>query len=235
MRNDFLIFGSVNSADYNVGIYGDKLFNAPEREYTKYTVPGHDGDLVIDNNRYKNKNVVYHSYIAKDFPANMDAFRNALMSQTGYQRLEDTIRPYEFRLGIVKPFDVEMVGVLKGGTFDLTFECKPQRFLKDGEKVLEYTANGTILNRTQCNAKPLIRIYGSSSGTVGIGAETITISSISTYVDIDCEIMDAFKGYTNCNGNVSFTDDIILKPGKNGVTMTGGITKVEIKPRWYIL
>lgn len=235
MRNDFLTFGKVNSSDYSVGLRGNHLFDAPQRDYKSYSIPGRNGDLTIDNHRYKNTEVVYEAYIAKDFARNMDAFRNAIMSQIGYQRLEDTIHPEEFRMGIIAPFEVDMKGVMKGGEFNLKFNCKPQRYLKSGEKTISYTANGSILNRTLFSSKPYLRIYGTGAGTVGIGTETITISAISTYVDIDCEIMDAFKGNTNCNGYVSFTDDISLHPGANGITMTGNITKVEVTPRWYIL
>ena len=121
------------------------------------------------------------------------------------------------------------------GMFTLEFDCKPQRFLKSGEEPVEFTANGILYNRTMQNAKPLLRVYGTGAGTVGIGSETITISAISTYVDIDCEIMDAYKGAVNCNGNVSFTDDIVLGPGENNISKSGNISKVVITPRWWII
>lgn len=235
MRDDYLIFGEVNSQDYHVGIYGNQLFNAPEREYEKITIPGRDGELLIDQNRYKNKTVPYDAYIVKNFASNIEGFISAMVSQHGYQRLEDTIRPDEYRLAKINPFEVDVKGVLKGGVFTMEFDCKPQHFLKSGEVEITLTADGTILNATQFDAKPLLRIYGSGEGTVGIGSETITISTIDEYVDIDCEIMDAYKGSTNCNSNVSFTDNIVLSAGSNGITITGDISSVAITPRWYIL
>ena len=128
-----------------------------------------------------------------------------------------------------------MAGVMKGGEFNIEFDCKPQRFLKSGEHTISYTANGSIRNNTNRQAKPFLRVYGTGAGTVGIGSETITISAISSYVDIDCEIMDAFKGATNCNGNVSFSNDIIIQSGDVGITMTGNITKVDVTPRWWVV
>lgn len=235
MRDDFFMFGEISSKDYGVGIRGNHLFDAPERDYTSYQVPGKNGDLVIDNNRYKNKPLVYEAYIVRDFPTNVDGLRNALLAQKGYHKIEDTIHPKEFRMGIIKPFEIEMAGIMKGGEFNITFDCKPQRFLKSGEQVISYIANGAIMNNTRFPAKPFLRIYGTGAGTVGIGSETITISSISDYVDIDCEIMDAFKGATNCNGNVSFTNDIVIQSGEVGITMTGNITKIDVTPRWWIV
>lgn len=233
MRNDFFIFGDVDSRKYQIGIYGNQLFDPPEREYEEVVIPGRNGSLYIDKKRYKNKVIPYDAYIVKGFEINVDAFRNDLLSQIGYQRLEDTVRPDEFRLAKALPFEVDMKGVLKAGTFTIKFDAKPQRFLKSGEYPVEYTANGIIYNPTRFVSKPFLRVYGSNSGTVGIGSQTITISSISTYVDIDCDVMNAFKGATNCNGNVSFTGDIELPSGRSGIAFTGGITKVIITPRWF--
>ena len=84
-------------------------------------------------------------------------------------------------------------------------------------------------------ALPLIRVYG--TGALAIGNVTITINSASGYTDIDCDLMDAFKGSTNCNGNITLTSGefFYLDPGENGISFGSGITKVIVKPRWWIL
>ena len=233
----FFTFRPIKSIDYGVWISGEGTFNRPKRAYTEKTIPGRNGTLLIDEGRFLNVDLVYPAIITDDMPNKIDAFLNDLASMTGYQRLEDTYHPYEFRMaqftGEVK---VETEGYMnRHGSFSISFNTMPQRYLKSGEKAISFTSNGKIMNRTQMPSKPYLRIFGSAAGTVGIGSETITISSISTYVDIDCEIMDAFKGSTNCNGNVSFTGPITIPAGEHGITKSGGITKVEVTPRWYIL
>lgn len=233
----FFTFGAVKSIDYGVLISGEGTFNRPKRDYDEETVPGRNGTLLIDRGRFQNIAIEYPACIADDMPGRIDAFLNDLAALTGYQRLEDTYHPYEYRLaqftGEVK---VKTEGYMnRHGKFDIKFNAMPQRYLKSGEKAIAYTANGTILNRTTMPSKPYLRIFGTGAGTVGIASETITISSISTYVDIDCDIMDAFKGSTNCNGNVSFTGPITIPAGAHGITMTGNITKVEVTPRWYLI
>lgn len=91
----------------------------------------------------------------------------------------------------------------------------------------------TIENPTLFDAKPLLRVYG--SGTVGIGEYTFTISEADEYTDIDCEMMDCFKGAVNKNPYVTFSnyEFPVLVPGVNKITMGAGITKIEITPRWY--
>lgn len=91
----------------------------------------------------------------------------------------------------------------------------------------------SIENPTLFDAKPLLRVYG--SGTVGIGEYTFTISEADEYTDIDCEMMDCFKGAVNKNPYVTFSnyEFPVLVPGVNKITMGAGITKIEITPRWY--
>lgn len=235
LRNDYLVFGNANTRDYGVGIYGDKLADPPERDYEYVEIPGKNGDLIIDKGRYKNKFISYKAYIIDKYAVNIMGLRNALLTQKGYQKLDDTVNPDEFRMGQVIPFEIDEVGVLKAGEFTIQFNCKPQRYLKSGEAPITFSAAGSIFNQTSEASKPFLRVYGSGAGTVGIGSETITISAINSYVDIDCEIMNAFKGATNCNKDVSFTNDIVLNPGLNGITITGNITSVEITPRWFII
>lgn len=234
MRDDYLIFGDVNTRDYSVGIYGNQLASAPERDRKFVSVPGKNGDVEIDNGRYKNITVSYKAYIVRNYEANIRTLRNALLSQRGYQRLEDTINPDEFRLGVAIPFDVKEAGVLKAGEFTMQFNCKPQRYLKAGDQPIEITAATTLYNEYQETALPLIRAYG--TGTFTIGADTVTITSASGYTDIDCELMEAYKDTMahNCNGNISLTQFPKLVHGSNAISFTG-ITRLIITPRYWIL
>lgn len=235
MRKDFFTYGTVNSADYGVGIWGDQLFEPPARAVNRYEVPGRNGDLTIDGGRFENVEVKYKAYIVKDFVDNMNTFRNAMMALRGYQRLEDTVNPDEFRMAQALPFEIDMAGVLKGAEFELSFNCKPQRFLKDGEAVIPLTRAGAVYNRTLFDAKPLLRIYGSGAGRVGVGSQTIALTAINQFVDIDCELMDAVKNGVSQNANVSFTGDIVLAPGTNNINFSGGVTRVNVTPRWFII
>ena len=234
---NFLTFADKSTNDFGIWISGEGTYDAPERNVQEQEVAGRNGSLLFDMGNYKNITVKYPAAIKRDMPSRFRDFINYAGSQIGYQRLEDTYHPYEFRMArFISKMSVETSGYMnRTGMFTLEFDCKPQRFLKSGEEPVEFTANGILYNRTMQNAKPLLRVYGTGAGTVGIGSETITISAISSYVDIDCEIMDAYKGAVNCNGNVSFTDDIVLGSGENNISKSGNISKVVITPRWWII
>lgn len=232
----YLTFAGRSTHDFGIWISGESTFSAPERNVESQEVAGRNGSLLFDKGNFKNMTVKYPAFIKEGMPNKIRDFLNFAGSQIGYQRLEDTYHPYEYRMGRFKPnMTIDSSGYMnRSGKFTLEFDCKPQRFLKSGEEITTLEADGVILNRTLQNAKPLLRVYG-TAGAIEIGAETIEISAIDDYVDIDCEIMDAYKGAVNCNGNVSFTDDIVLSPGDNNISLSGGITKIEITPRWFII
>lgn len=232
----FLTYAGRSTKEFGIFISGEGTFSSPERNTSSQEVPGRNGALLFDMGNYKNMPVKYPAFIIKGLPTRIRDFLNFAGAQIGYQRLEDTYHPYEFRMAKFKTNpSIDTAGYMnRSGKFTLEFDCKPQRFLKSGEEITTLEADGVILNRTLQNAKPLLRVYG-TAGAIEIGAETIEISAIDDYVDIDCEIMDAYKGAVNCNGNVSFTDDIVLSPGDNNISLSGDITKIEITPRWFII
>lgn len=232
----FLTYAGRSTKEFGIFISGEGTFSSPERNTSSQEVPGRNGAILFDMGNYKNMPLKYPAFIIKGLPTRIRDFLNFAGAQIGYQRLEDTYHPYEFRMAKFKTNpSIDTAGYMnRSGKFTLEFDCKPQRFLKSGEEITTLEADGVILNRTLQNAKPLLRVYG-TAGTIEIGAETIEISTIDDYVDIDCEIMDAYKGAVNCNGNVSFTDDIVLSPGDNNISLSGGITKIEITPRWFII
>ena len=97
----------------------------------------------------------------------------------------------------------------------------------------EVTGSNTLVNPTPFPSKPLIRLYG--EGTVDINGITITVSDCTTYVDIDCEMMDCYEGSTNRNNDVAFSthDFPELAPGDNTFTIVSGVGGIVVKPRWW--
>lgn len=231
----YMVFDGVSSADYGIYVASVEGLNAPKRSLEEVTVPGRNGSLTYDNGSYDDISLSYVFYTKKHVTENVRDFRNFILSAAGKKRLEDTLHPEEYRMG--RPEEgLEMdTSDRKGGSFTMSFKCSPQRFLKTGEHKKTFTASGTIYNPTQMEAKPLIRVYGSGELTVGDRLVTIADHSYD-YIDIDCMICDCYFGSTNANGSVTISTDYpVLEPGKNGITLGTGITKVEITPRWWQL
>ena len=100
-----------------------------------------------------------------------------------------------------------------------------------GDMTITVTEPSLLVNPTLFESKPLLRIYG--TGTVNINDQYITISAHSfPYIDIDCELMDAYYGSSNANSYVTFStnDYITLRSGNNYIAYGN---QIEVTPRWY--
>lgn len=239
---EYFVFGDVDSRDYNVWVYPSEIDSAPQREYTEIVIAGRNGTLTIDNGRYENIDHVYSGVIFEETAEDdLKAFRNALTSQMEYKRLEDSINTDEFYearfMEELKPVLTENRDAVK---FEIKFNRKPQRFLKSGETTYTYTANGSITNPTQFEAKPLIKVTG--YGTLGVGDRSVIITGTAGQVIyIDCEIMEAWSMSGSAiiprNDYVQYVGNKfpVLASGVNGISMSGNITRVEVTPRWWRL
>lgn len=236
--NYFTINGKP-CTDFGVQVSVGGALNSPSRDVTYHQIPGRNGDLIEDNGRFNNLTYTYRCILrgesSRDFREKFAGFRKWIGSMVGYNRIEDTYSPDEFRLGVVSTaLSPEMVGSgVVAADFDVTINAKPQRFLKSGENAIT-VENGATLYNDGYAALPLITVYGSGAGVLNVGNYSISVSAIDEYVTLDCEAQDAYKGATNKNSTVSTTFPV-LEPGDNAITFSGGITSVSIIPRWWRL
>lgn len=156
-----LIFGGVDSSEYGIYLSGEGVYNAPERAVEVVDVPGRNGSVLIDQGHWNNIEVVYKAGVfganQENFSEKLSAFRNAILSQTGYQRLNDTYHPEEFRMGAyVSGLEVSPASYNRHGEFELIFNCKPQRWLVDGDLPIPLDSGDVLQNPTLFESSPLL-------------------------------------------------------------------------------
>lgn len=129
--------------------------------------------------------------------------------------------------------------LLRFRTADVVFRVQPYKYSSnDLYRAFDITDQTSIniYNNGNVTSKPTIKITG--SGTIELKLEGITIFQYTfpaddTYVTIDSDKQDAYVGNTLKNRSMN-GDFPILKKGKNTITWTGTITKIEISnfSRW---
>lgn len=194
-----LTFGDVNSADYGIYITGEAVYNAPARMIEMISVPGRNGDLILDSGAFENIEVTYPAGTfgrdQENFSEIISDFRNALKSKKGYQRITDTYNRNEFRLGaFVDAVEVEPVNSGESGKFNLVFNCKPQRFLTSGETAVAVTDGDTIANPTLFDADPLLLIEGYGRFSVNGYPIQIENDPIGKMLAVDAYMGDIGRG-----------------------------------------
>ena len=233
-----VVFNGISSQDLHIQVQTEPSYDFPEKDYDVTHVPGRNGDIVIDQGSWQN--------VSRKYNLAMDAGKISytevasklvqwLHSASGYARLEDSYEPDFYRMAMYKDSGSISNIFNKAGQIDVEFTCKPQRYFKSGEAADIFVASSEYRNPTDFPAKPLVKIHGSGSGVVGIGTYTVTINDIIDGMIVDSEQQDTYKGQMNCNSKVSITEYPKLVSGNNVISISGGVTSIEIIPRWWTL
>lgn len=234
---------------YGVYTSGQGVFASPERDYVFYDVKGRNGDLVSLKTKLKNMTVSYKCGIVSSFDANLADLRAFLLTRIGYVKIKDDYHPTEFRLGVFTgPLEPSVNETNDAGEFLLTFNCRPQRFLDSGDPYTVITSSPTpIVNPTAFDATPFLRINGYGwvrFGVIGGRVWTLNIDQAhpGTYIDIDCETMQAYNGsgnmlpYVSCSsGDVRNVADfpVLTAEKQTDISFPTTITAVRVRPRWW--
>ncbi len=232
----YFYYGGVSSADFNTYILRAPQFDSPKRDTEQIRVPGKNGTLTLDNERFENKEHKIEVYTEGDIQANMESLRAWLTESSAYMELKDTYNPDIYYMARFTDEIKEDKSDHNGVTYTLRFDRMPQRFLESGRIPITVTENRIIRNKTRFEAKPLIRAYGTGSFT--ISDVTISITSADDYTDIDCGLEEAYKDTLQDSKNdcITLTSGRfpVFKKGDNNIRLLG-ISRLEITPRWWTI
>ena len=73
-----IIIAGRDLADFGVYISGNGTYNAPARDVKSVAIPGRNGELTLDNGRFKNVTVKYPAFIVEDFGRNVSVVGTSL-------------------------------------------------------------------------------------------------------------------------------------------------------------
>lgn len=234
-----MLFNGISSAELGIQVEHPPAYEYPEKDVDIIHVPGRNGDIIVDKGSFQNVDRTYQLAVGPDevdYTVLANRLSEWLHSAVGYARLEDTYEPEYFRLALYQE-KAKITNILqRAGRVTVTFLCKPQRYLKTGEQSIHFSSRGTLHNPTKFASAPRITVKGTGDGILGIGGYTVGISPIDGEIVLDSEIQDAYRGTVNCNAAITLSDGFPkLQSGENEISFSGGITSVEVIPRWWTL
>lgn len=247
-----LIFNGVSTEDLGVVIQTPPTYEFASRDYEVIHIQGKSGDIVIDNKSYQNTKRTY--YLAKafrdktKFVENVNALVTWLTSASGYARLEDSYEPDYFRMALFRDEGSLTNLYDKATAITITFECKPQRYLKKGEIPINISKIDTyvrIINTTAYTALPEISMDGDNLTIEFISGKdktqpnntSILSSTYNQMCIIDSELEDCYTETNYINDKITLTNGFPkLYPGVNWIKISGtALRSFAIKPRWWQL
>lgn len=235
MSERVLIFGG-ETVPAHIG-FTPHIIRAP-RKMSATPIQGSNTEVVDMQNAWECYDQPYSLYVGDGSDDCVQSLLDnvaKVLYKNGWQTLVDGYEPNIFRLAYYKGgFDAES-RYTRLGKFDITFRCRPERFLNSGATPVAVLTGDVLKNPTTYVAKPLINITGSGSGTLTVGGKTMSFTGITDYLNIDCEKQDVYRlPSENMNSHAS-GEFPVLNAGNNTVTFTGGILTVTITPRYYVI
>lgn len=224
---------SSDSLDIRVEKYPD--YSTSKRQIEQISVPGRNGDLLLDMGSYSNFERSYDVYFnAKAYGFHDTAWKFAgwMLSARGYNRLEDSYDPDVFLMATVANQDVLRNWMNYMGRTTVTFNCKPQRWLKTGENVINLT-DGDDVQNDYMPCYPIFSIVG--NGTLSVNGNEVVISqNLNKVLTLDCETQNAYTNDENRNKDIRIVGEFpFLDSGLNHITFTNA--SVSMIPRYWRL
>jgi phage-related protein len=200
---------------FGMNVLGRGTYGAPARDIEQVHVPGRNGDLLFDNGGFLNQTVTYpECSILENFPYYGAQLRNFLLSSPGYHELRDTYDPRFYRLAEFRgPFepDVHTARNNDSAVFDLSFNCKPFRYLRDPRSW------GFVLYASTSVRDSYISVPASVDGSYNLRFENAGTSAVNISVikvdksnrETTLVTMSVAGGATETAEITAGTDDII--------------------------
>jgi phage-related protein len=237
MLNETFFINGIDAR--SVGIYLERpiSFEEPTPDVETEPVAGRNGDLLFYSGTYLNRSASANCFALKENVLSIiGSINKFLIANKGYQKLSTSDDSEHYWMARVVNGASISQRMRTLNPFSIEFDCKPQRFLLTGEESIEFTEDGTIINRYGFPAAPIIRVNGSGSGVLNIGSFRVNILNLDEKgIVLDSDTMNAYNNDGNKNMSINTDEFPLLVDGENSVSFTGGIDSVEIVPRWWEL
>ena len=230
MEKNYIIWNGFNTSENNILIEQLEVPSKPEERKELITIDGRNGYLTRDYDCFSpiSYEVQLNLYNREQVDVVKKIFRGS--GDLVLSRCPDVT----YKATIVNSIDFERI-MYERRTCVVTFELQPLAYInrKITFTIME-TGKQEIINQYNAKAYPYMKIYGSGSGNLYFNNEIITFTNIDEYVELDSELEECYKDTSNCNkymiGNFP-----VFNEGTNEVDYDGGITYIEITPRWRTL
>ncbi|MBP5311904.1 MAG: hypothetical protein J6112_03620 [Clostridia bacterium] len=230
----------------------------PARKYDRYSVPGRSGDIYIPQDAFDNYTQVYDLFLYTDEKGSelnelCEKIAAWLYTPNGYAELVDDHEDgYLRKAFFTGPFTVENDLTIFGRT-TITFNCRPERFLKAGNDSIPGDEWLSLTNPTRQIARPVldIEIPVSFSGIkIQTLYDTVTKTWIytkqigATHLTVDSDARAWMTEVPYAGKNVTLNGEMpLLREGETLVNVIGldasnnELTMPDwtITPRWWTL
>ena len=229
-------FAGVESPDMGVRLARLPAIPSAEARGTAVKIPGRDGALWLPEDAFGEVELRLELELGPE--AELEAVA-AWLAGSGELTLSN-MEEYCWRARVSKGIEWAP-GFYAGGRYrgTVAFACDPFRYLPGGGPKKTLSSAGLFSGRGTWPARPAITVYGQGDVSLMVNDVTVLLDGVDGHVTLDCEAMMAFVDGDNVSVRVTLVADgdewPSLKPagaGKNRVSWSGDVDRVEIIPNW---
>lgn len=204
-------------------------------------IPGKNGDIVIDNERYKSvafspKFIMWKKSNFMSFEEQQNALTDLMTGAYGYSEM--TIlgnSNYTYMARVVDEVRITLDDEVSAEV-EINFSLKPIKYVTSGLDTVNLV-NGAILdNIGKVSSNPMIVLTGTGNVTLTLGSRPIVFENITDGVVVDFE----HKTVTNLDKNSSKWETLYTWPlpsipvGSNKISWDNSSFKISMIPRWGV-
>lgn len=235
MKN-YIIYNGIHSFE-EMNVLVDALSIPSINEVIEnIDVEGRNGSLTIRHGNYLDRVIPFKITLVRHLNEPIEAFIDRADTVLNWLELEDSnelityLRPS--KKYIVKAINKSDIEIENSRIINIEgeFICDPFMYdINERTVILTKASNlyyqGTIPG--ECN----IKIYGSGNIQLTINDDTVQINNISQYVELDSKFLLCLNSDKTSKTKDMIGNFPILIKGKNEISWTGNVSKVEILPR----
>ena len=219
-----------NDTSLNLNLFLEKYPSIPisNEEYEEVPVEGRSGTLFINKGTYPNVVVPFvFTLRSEDFEIDFDKVYEWLLEIDDNRLVFGRIdRCYIVKKVLFGDLQKEFRNI---GEFNVNFVFEP--FKSDLQKTI-YTiisSNFTFEYYGNAPAESLIKIYGNGNIQITINGETMQISNVVDYAEIDSDLLEVRNLDTTSKDDDTLGDYAMFEKGTNTISYIGSITKIIIE------
>lgn len=250
---DWFEWNGVKCTEYGMHVLRQPSYIRPAERISTITIPGKSGSLTFLEGEDIYDDITMACTCVIDDPyetvndTKVSRIEKICAWLRGYGKVkfaEDSDGYYEARVMNQISFEKVVAGN-PHRSFSVQFQCKPFKKLDSGNIVQTITTSPSqLINKGNIPSEPILKVYGTAEGNIMCGSSSMIINSFTdiSYIILECE---AKKAYCGSRGDATdplkllgtrVTGEWLKIPAGNSyLSFTGGITKIEVTPRWRCL
>lgn len=244
MKAGEFTINEVSSLTVDTVIQDRPLIDAPQRKVETKSGYGTDGEIPFDEGSYDNTEMELLLLIdGTDMIESRQAFHHLIDTQGTYQNFTPYFDPdkiYRVMLTDTVQFENKhYFGQAQSAKVNLT--VKPYKYLHPDDNEIMNGKTIVVDNPTYYVAEPLIILTGSGDVTLSVNGDEFTIRDMPEKIHINSGIYSTYTvgsldiPLKSINDKVVTREYPLLRPGKNTISATGAVTRIEVEPRWRSL